>query len=429
MSNENTKFINSLFLKNLIEEHYGQKEVKIKTYTVEPPSEYGSAYTRASINRVFVKYSAIGNNEDIITFVTKVKPTKGELSDEFKLSGDFTKEIQVYKNVLPAFQKALKKVGEKIDFTPNVVSIFTSPTDGIIFEEVTNRGYHIQFEKTGLTFEQSIQALHKLGKFHAVSAVLMQESSIDLERFAKGTFHNDWKSKMEYFNEAYRMIVDNANGLGIDSAIQQKLRDFSTRAIPKVIEDYTSAIKGFRVLNHGDFFTKNIFFKYKGNDLVDVLFVDFQNAVIGTPLIDLFYFLTTSVAVNVLASSRDELIYAYHESLSKTLETFGYNGTAPTLNEIQVEMLKRSSMELYFALTLAPYLRTPEPRVVTAVQPSLYKPEYLQQLKNHGKIVLSQNKDFIQGQLKRFDVVGTLDYTGDEGRIRGIMNRFATARI
>lgn len=118
MSNDNTKFINSLFLKNLIEEHYGQKEVKIKTYTVEPPSEYGSAYTRASINRVFVKYSAQGVNEDIITFVTKVKPTKGELSDEFRLSGDFTKEIQVYKNVLPAFQKALKKVGEKIDFTP-----------------------------------------------------------------------------------------------------------------------------------------------------------------------------------------------------------------------------------------------------------------------------------------------------------------------
>lgn len=86
---------------------------------------------------------------------------------------------------------------------------------------------------------------------------------------------------------------------------------FSARSMPKVIEDYTSSIKGFKVLNHGDFYTRNIFFKYKGNSLVDALFVDFQNAVIGTPLIDLFYFFTTSVAVNVLASSRDELIYAY----------------------------------------------------------------------------------------------------------------------
>jgi hypothetical protein len=57
----------------------------------------------------------------------------------------------------------------------SVVSIFTSPTDGIVFEEVTNRGYHIQFEKTGLNLEQSALALKKLGQFHAASAVLMEE--------------------------------------------------------------------------------------------------------------------------------------------------------------------------------------------------------------------------------------------------------------
>lgn len=46
-----------------------------------------------------------------------------------------------------------------------------------------------------------------------------------MDRFAKGTFHNDWKSKLEYFTEAYRLVVDNANGLGIESVIQQKLKE------------------------------------------------------------------------------------------------------------------------------------------------------------------------------------------------------------
>lgn len=192
-----------------------------------------------------------------------------------------------------------------------------------------------------------------------------------------------------------------------------------------MIEDYTSSIKGFKVLNHGDFFTRNIFFKYKGNELVDALFVDFQNAVIGTPLIDLFYFLTSSVAVNVLASSRDELIYAYHDALSTLLENLGYQGYMPSLNDLQVEVLKRSSLEMYFALTLAPYLRTPEPKVVTAVQPSLYKAEYLEQLKKHGTEVLTMHKGFINGQLKRFYTIGTLDYTGDETRLRNIKSRFS----
>lgn len=192
-----------------------------------------------------------------------------------------------------------------------------------------------------------------------------------------------------------------------------------------MIEDYTSAFKGFKVLNHGDFYTRNIFFKYKGNELVDALFVDFQNAVIGTPLIDLFYFLTTSVAVNVLATSRDELVYAYHDALSSLLDSLDYQGYTPSLNELQVEILKRSSLEMYFGLTLAPYMRTPQPKVVTAVQPSLYKAEYLQQLKTSGKEVLLMNKEFLNGQLARFYAIGTLDYTGDEGRIRGIKSRFS----
>lgn len=52
--------------------------------------------------------------------------------------------------------------------------MFNVPTDGLVFEEVTNRGYHIQFEKTGLSFEQSVLALQKLACFHAASAVLME---------------------------------------------------------------------------------------------------------------------------------------------------------------------------------------------------------------------------------------------------------------
>ena len=31
---------------------------------------------------------------------------------------------------------------------------------------------------------------------------------------------------MEYFTEAYRLVVDNAKDLGIDSAITQKLRTY-----------------------------------------------------------------------------------------------------------------------------------------------------------------------------------------------------------
>lgn len=44
-------------------------------------------------------------------------------------------------------------------------------------EEVNNRGYHVQFEKTGLNLVQSKMALQKLAYFHAASVILMENVS------------------------------------------------------------------------------------------------------------------------------------------------------------------------------------------------------------------------------------------------------------
>lgn len=57
MPDKNTKFVNSLYLKTLIENYYQETDIKVKAYTVEPasPTETG----RSSMNRVLVKY---GNN-------------------------------------------------------------------------------------------------------------------------------------------------------------------------------------------------------------------------------------------------------------------------------------------------------------------------------------------------------------------------------
>jgi len=72
--------------------------------------------------------------------------------------------------------------------------------------------------------------------------------------------------------------------------------------------------------------------------------IDYQNCVIGSPIIDLIYFLTSSVACDVLEAARDELIYAYHETLVLILQKLGYTGYIPTLNDLQVELLKKGAL-------------------------------------------------------------------------------------
>lgn len=56
MPSEDTKFVNSLFLKNLIENQFGDTNVQVKSYSVEPaggPTKDVAA--RSSMNRVLVR--------------------------------------------------------------------------------------------------------------------------------------------------------------------------------------------------------------------------------------------------------------------------------------------------------------------------------------------------------------------------------------
>lgn len=64
----------------------------------------------------------------------------------------------------------------------------------------------------------------------------------------------------------------------------------------------------------------------------------------GSPVIDLMYFLTTSVATDIYFSHRDELIFIYHETLKLILEKLDYKGRVPTLNELQIELLQKGAL-------------------------------------------------------------------------------------
>lgn len=104
----------------------------------------------------------------------------------------------------------------------------------------------------------------------------MFQSPASLDKFDKGTFHQDYQSKLYYFTEAFHYVIDNGRELGIDTETIAKLKVLPSVLTKKAIKDYTDNSGDFKVLNHGDFYTSNILFKYGDNGrLLDCLFVSF----------------------------------------------------------------------------------------------------------------------------------------------------------
>lgn len=67
--------------------------------------------------------------------------------------------------------------------------------------------------------------------------------------------------------------MDNVEILGIEGSISAKLKTLQPTLIAKWTAGGTESLNGFKVFNHGNFWTKNILFKYVKDEYVDAVFV------------------------------------------------------------------------------------------------------------------------------------------------------------
>lgn len=300
---------------------------------------YGSTMYRAKLD-VLDKTSSSLNQFSVIV---KSRPTG--MAAEFSNKLDpFSKEIEMFTKIIPAFEKFYAEKGVKVEIGPRCLKICKGvPSDIIVMEDLCSQNYRLGNRQEGVDQQHVESVLEKLAEFHAASAVYHERNGDYSSSFKEGLYNRSNLPTMEYmFRPAYETGLETLKSHEFAKDYIDDLEKLRPVIFSRTIENFAVDPAGFNVLNHGDFWINNVMFQYDSEDrLKDSTLLDFQVCFYGSPALDLNYFLFVCVKLDIRLSKLHYFIRYYHEKLVDNLTLLGYGKALPTLKSLQYDFYDR----------------------------------------------------------------------------------------
>ncbi|CAH1392386.1 unnamed protein product [Nezara viridula] len=312
------------------------KDLKIKRILEmksEPALPKGENFA-STIFKITLKV-VLGNGRIATKSFIAKKDDTDEPSNDFKL---FNPEVLVYTNILREMGYLMEEYGDTegplwCEF------IHFSPYDStIIFEDLMASGFSNVKRTEAQDLDHARLALRSLGRYHALAKVLEERGLIYKDDYKPFPFlNNEAHIRNLIYGGKQALAKGMRLGWGEEWAeYADKLSKVSFEEIFKRIKDAGNFDDNtFKCLNHGDSWNNNMMFKHDWEGRpIEMRFVDFQSPHYNSPCIDVTYFLYSSIKPSVRHQNLQSLIELYHESLTSSLDRFGYKGSKPTLEDI-----------------------------------------------------------------------------------------------
>lgn len=304
-----------------------------------------------------------------------VKLMKGDVKfRETSLSyTQFSNEINIYGNVIPAFKKLLASSNTtsiKIDeWIPRVYYSYFGPYPGLssgpesilVLENIKPLGFR-SGPRLNLDEKHVRLMIKKIAEFHSFSYAMKIQKDPNFEKLVKNiipfNFSFPDQLKPAAYDILYDVAIDRFNKYLDDNAVELRkqidspqfwsdVQNWRVRLCKKPTKLMQQLITvddsdAFKVILHGDYNRNNILFKYSTDEgfdnPIDIRMFDFQENRYSTPTLDLAFFMYMNIVPELQAQIWDSLLQQYHDTLIKCLcELLNCSSDDPCLSDYTFE--------------------------------------------------------------------------------------------
>ncbi|XP_054731374.1 uncharacterized protein LOC129239688 [Anastrepha obliqua] len=355
-------YFNTEFFKRTLENGLRTGDLKILGISIENLTMGGENYC-SNIYRAIIKYKSVEDQQHEQTVIIKNMPKQkqGVLS---RLN-IYRKETIFYLDIKPKVEALMWYLGEPWNLAARHFHSTTEPEQNIVFEDLSVRGFTLESRQAGLDLAHARIVMKKLGEYHALTMVMAErEPDIIIDHYTFGLLNTDSIKTVAFkalFGAQLLKLATLISEYPDLEAISKKLLKYYDHFTERVLESIYPLRGEVNVLNHGDLWVNNLFFKYDSKSLKfrapsEVRFIDFQLCYYGSIGFDINYFLNTSVQLDVLKNDRESLIETYYDSLMRSLKGLPYVAPLPKFTDVLREIAQREAFGFFVAFGFFPLM-------------------------------------------------------------------------
>ncbi|KAH8267605.1 hypothetical protein KR018_000671 [Drosophila ironensis] len=355
------EWLTESYLQDALRKYYNDPCLRITWVKVNPALGKGENYGGV-LTRVKAQFTKSDGTSQLGHYIVKSTFEGNEFAQNAMEPYDiFNREMEIYEKVLPKQKALLLEIGDTEQIFAETMTV-DMENSSLIFEDLNASGFVMPDRLVGVDMKLAKIVLRKLAKMHATSAVVNQREDHILESYDRGFFNRYTDNYAPAFVGMFQAAINRLSQWPGFEKTAEKMRALLPIYMELGKKVFDLVPGHIHVLAHGDLWTNNVLVKYDkdSGEPLDVIIIDFQYAAWGSPAIDLFYFLNSSLEFELHRDQQEHLIAHYFRIFVDTLRKLQYQSPIPSLHQFHQQLLQKKFYAAHVSLSVFPIQRNVE---------------------------------------------------------------------